>query len=98
MYTSAQNDWSAEMFVVADGAGCEGGESGLGGGCSGDVGSCTCGGVSSGSSLRKSRTSDCSSIVSVALPLTAKCGGGALLQVTITSFKNGCDHVEHTCM
>ena len=26
MYTSAQNDWSAEMLVVADGAGCEGGK------------------------------------------------------------------------
>ena len=61
VYTSAQNDWSAEMLVVAEGAGCEGGGSGLGGGCSGDVGSCTCGGISSGSSLKKSRTSDCSS-------------------------------------
>ena len=30
VYTSAQNDWSAEMLVVADGAGCEGVGSGLG--------------------------------------------------------------------
>ena len=61
VYTSAQNDWSAEMFVVSVGAGCVGGESGLGAGCCGDVGSCTCGGVSSRSSLKTSRTSDCSS-------------------------------------
>ena len=30
VYTSAQNDWSAEMLVVADGAGCEGVGTGLG--------------------------------------------------------------------
>ena len=24
VYTSAQNDWSAEMLVAADGVGCEG--------------------------------------------------------------------------
>ena len=61
VYTSAQNDWSAEMFVVSVGAGCVGGESGLGGGCCEDVGSGACGGVSSRSSLKTSRTSDCSS-------------------------------------